>query len=259
MNKEKRENIFLKITGWIIPIIILIFWYIFSKNGVIKSNILPTPNSVVEAFIELFKSGKLLDNILISSERALLGLLIGGSIGFFLGLATGLSKTAKLFLNDSIQMIRNIPILALLPLIILWFGIGEKAKVVMVALSVFFPIYLNTYNGIYTIDHGLIEMGKIYGLKGVGLFKHIIFPGALQSILVGFRHALGTMWLILIAAETVASDAGIGYMAMTARELMQMNVVILSIIIYAFLGKLSDIIASKIEKNVLRWNPAFNN
>lgn len=258
MNKEKRGYIFSKTIGAIIPIMVLVAWYIFSKNGVIKSNILPTPNSVIEAFIELVKNGQLLTNIIVSSKRAFIGLLIGGSIGFFLGLATGLSKTAKLFLNDSIQMIRNIPILALLPLIILWFGIGEKAKIVMVALSVFFPIYLNTYNGMYTIDPGLIEMGKIYGLKRFSLFKHIIFPGAQQSILVGFRHALGTMWLILIAAETVASDAGIGYMAMTARELMQMNVVILSIIIYAFLGKLSDVIANRIEKVVLRWNPAFN-
>ncbi len=259
MNKEKSSYIVSKAIGWIIPIIILIAWYVFSKNGAIKSSILPTPNSVVEAFIELLKNGQLLANVVVSSKRALVGLLIGGGIGFFLGLATGLSKTAKLFLNDSIQMIRNIPILALLPLIILWFGIGEKAKVVMVALAVFFPIYLNTYNGIYTIDPGLIEMGKIYGLKRFSLFKHIIFPGAQQSILVGVRHALGTMWLILIAAETVASDSGIGYMAMTARELMQMNIVILSIIIYAFLGKLSDVIANKIEKVVLRWNPVFNN
>ncbi|EKQ58120.1 MULTISPECIES: ABC transporter permease subunit [unclassified Clostridium] len=258
MEKDKKTHFFSKTVGLIIPIFILAVWYVFSKNGVIKSNILPTPTSVVDAFIESIKSGELIDNIVVSSKRALIGLLIGGGIGFFLGLATGLSKIAKLFLNDSIQMIRNIPILALLPLIILWFGIGERAKIVMVALSVFFPIYLNTYSGIYTIDPGLIEMGKIYGLRGFSLFKHIIFPGALQSILVGLRHALGTMWLILIAAETVASDAGIGYMAMTARELLQMDIVVLSIIIYAVLGKLSDVVANVVERAVLRWNPAFN-
>ena len=155
-------------------------------------------------------------------------------------------------------MIRNIPILALLPLIILWFGIGEEAKIVMVALAVFFPMYLNTYNGIISIDSGLIEMGRIYGLRGFRLFKHIIFPGALQSILVGFRHSLGLMWLILIAAETLASDTGIGYMAMTARELLQMDIVVLSIIIYAILGKLSDVVANVIERIVLKWNPAFS-
>jgi len=258
MDNGKKAYIFSKTLGMIIPILILISWYVFSNNGVIKSNILPTPTSVIEAFIELLKNGQLVDNIIISSKRAFTGLLIGGGIGFFLGLVTGLSKTAKLFLNDTIQMIRNIPILALLPLIILWFGIGEKAKIVMVALSVFFPMYLNTYNGVISIDNGLIEMGKIYGLRGFSLFKHIIFPGALQSILVGFRHALGIMWLILIAAETLASDTGIGYMAMTARELLQMDIVVLSIIIYAILGKLSDVVANVIERVVLKWNPAFN-
>ncbi|WP_315067902.1 ABC transporter permease subunit [uncultured Clostridium sp.] len=257
MDKDKKTYIFSKTLGMIIPILVLISWYIFSNNGVIKSSILPTPGSVVDAFVESVKNGELQKNIIISSQRAFIGLLIGGGIGFFLGLATGLSKIAKLFLNDSIQMIRNIPILALLPLIILWFGIGEEAKVAMVALAVFFPMYLNTYNGIISIDYGLIEMGKIYGLKGFSLFKHIIFPGALQSILVGFRHSLGIMWLILIAAETLASDTGIGYMAMTARELLQMDVVVLSIIIYAILGKLSDFVANVIERIVLRWNPAF--
>ena len=172
MEKDKKTYIFSKTIGMIIPILVLISWYIFSNNGVIKSSILPTPGSVLDAFVESVKNGELQKNIIISSQRAFIGLLIGGGIGFFLGLATGLSKIAKLFLNDSIQMIRNIPILALLPLIILWFGIGEEAKVVMVALAVFFPMYLNTYNGIISIDQGLIEMGKIYGLKGFSLFKH---------------------------------------------------------------------------------------
>ena len=128
MDNGKKAYIFSKTLGMIIPILILISWYVFSNNGVIKSNILPTPTSVIEAFIELLKNGQLVDNIIISSKRAFTGLLIGGGIGFFLGLVTGLSKTAKLFLNDTIQMIRNIPILALLPLIILWFGIGERQK-----------------------------------------------------------------------------------------------------------------------------------
>lgn len=258
MEKDKKMYIFSKILGMIIPMLILIAWYIFSNNGLIKSSILPTPGSVAHAFVESVKNGELQKNITISSKRAFIGLLIGGGIGLFLGLATGLSKIAKLFLNDSIQMIRNIPILALLPLIILWFGIGEEAKVVMIALAVFFPMYLNTYNGIISIDPRLIEMGKIYRLKGFSLFKHIIFPGALQSILVGFRHSLGIMWLILIAAETLASDTGIGYMAMTARELLQMDVVVLSIIIYAILGKLSDFSTNVIEKIVLKWNPVFS-
>jgi len=239
---------------WLLPILLILAWYFSTLNG--KNTLLPSPIKVIHQAIVMIENGQLLQYTFISAKRAVLGFLIGGSIGFALGLLNGLSKTADLSLNTTIQMLRNIPVLALIPLMIIWFGIGEEIKVVMVAFGVFFSIYINTYHGIKSLDKGLLEMGRVYGLKGFPLFVHVIFPGALSSILVGVRLSLGTMWLILIAAETVAADAGIGYMAMTARELMQMDKVVLSIIIYALLGKLSDVIASALERRFLRWRNA---
>ena len=169
----------------------------------------------------------------------------------------GLFRTSEMLIDTSVQMLRNIPHLALIPLVILWFGIGEEAKIFLVALGVLFPIYINTYHGIKSVDSGLIEMGKMYGLNKVSLFFNVIFPGALSSILVGIRFSLGMMWITLIVAETISSTAGIGYMAMNAREFMQMDVIILSILLYAFLGKLSDMIARFLEQRWLKWHPSY--
>ena len=139
-------------------------------------------------------------------------------------------------------MVRNIPHLALIPLVILWFGIDEEAKIFLVALGVFFPIYINTQHGIRTVDPQLVEMGRTYGMSPAVLFRRVIFPGALPSIFVGLRYALGIMWLTLIVAETIAASSGIGYMAMQAREFLLVDVVVLSILIYALLGKLADML-----------------
>jgi len=155
------------------------------------------------------------------------------------------------------QMIRTIPHLALIPLVILWFGIGESAKVFLVALGVMFPVYINTYSGIQNVDRKLVEMGTVYGLSKWKLFANIILPGALSSILVGIRYALGVMWMSLIVAETIGADSGIGFMATSAREFMQMDIVVLTIVLYAILGKLSDVIAKLFERRFLRWNPVF--
>ena len=154
-------------------------------------------------------------------------------------------------------MIRNVPHLALIPLVILWFGIEEEAKLFLVALGVFFPIYANTQHGVRSVDPHLIEMAKSYGMSRLDLFRRVILPGALPSIFVGLRYALGIMWLTLIVAETIAAQSGIGYMAMQAREFMAIDVVVLSILIYALLGKLADVIARALERACLAWHPAF--
>src|ERR1700691_1919700 len=155
------------------------------------------------------------------------------------------------------HMCRNIPHLALIPLVILWFGIDEEAKIFLVALGVFFPIYINTQHGVRTVDPQLIEMGRTYGMSSSALFWRVILPGALPSIFVGLRFALGIMWLTLIVAETISASSGIGYMAMQAREFLLVDVVVLSILIYALLGKLADSIARLLELRCLRWHPSF--
>ena len=172
-------------------------------------------------------------------------------------LATGLFKQAEVALDSTIQMIRNIPALAMIPLVILWFGIEEEAKVFLVALGVFFPVYVNTYHGIRSVDANLIEMARSYGVKGLALYRHVILPGALPSILVGVRFAFGLMWVTLIVAETISAQSGIGYMTMNAREFLQTDVVVVGILLYAALGKLADLLAKSLERVTLRWHPAY--
>jgi sulfonate transport system permease protein len=150
-----------------------------------------------------------------------------------------------------------VPHLAIIPLVILWFGIAEEAKIFLVAIGVLFPIYLNTYHGVRNVDPGLIEMGRVYGLSRLALFTRVILPGAMPSILIGLRYALGIMWLTLIVAETISASSGLGYMTMNAREFLQTDIVLLGIIVYALLGKLADTLTRWLEQYALAWHPNY--
>lgn len=242
-----------RILPWILPACLIILWQLLASTDVMPSSVLSSPIRVLMTAITLTSKGQLLSNMGTSLYRAFFGFLIGGTTGFVLGIMNGYFRRSELLLDSSIQMLRNIPHLSLIPLLIMWFGIGETPKIVLVAVGVLFPMYINTYHGIKNVDKELIEMGKAYGLSGVALFRKIIFPGALSSILVGVRYSLGVMWTTLIVAETIASNSGIGYMAMNAREFMQMDIVILCILIYAALGKISDLIAKFFERRWLVW------
>ncbi len=212
---------------------------------------------MAQAAWNLLKSGELVHDVAISTGRAVAGLAIGGGLGLVLGLLTGTFRTAETLLDTTLQMVRNVPPLALIPLVILWFGIDESAKLFLVAIGVFFPIYLNTYHGIKSVDAGLVEMARSYGLKGWPLYREVILPGALPSILVGLRFSLGLMWVLLIVAETISAQSGIGYMTMNAREFLQTDVVLVGVLLYALLGKLADLVARGLERRFLRWNPAY--
>ena len=242
---------------WLLPVGLFATWYVATKYRFIDPTFLPAPGDVLSGFWSVSQTGEVWNDLGISTARALGGLAIGGSIGFALGVLNGLSPLAAKLLDTTLQMVRNIPILALVPLAILWFGIGESAKLFLIALGVFFPIYLNTYHGIRNVDAKLIEMARSYGLRGPRLVAAVIFPGALPSILVGLRYALGIMWLVLIVAEMVSASSGIGYMTMNARDDMQTNIVVLGILIYALLGKLADLLALGLEWRFLRWHHAY--
>ncbi len=242
---------------WLVPALILLAWQLAAQAGWLSSRILPAPSAVAAAAWSLAVSGELWQHVRISALRALWGLLLGGGLGLALGLLNGSSRTAETLLDTTLQMIRNIPVLALIPLIILWFGIEETAKLVLLSLGVFFPVYLNTFHGIRSVDPALIEMGRSYGLAGWRLYRDVILPGALPSILVGLRFALGLVWVILIVTETISAQSGIGYMTMNAREFLQTDVVLLGILLYALLGKIADTLARGLERRLLRWNPAY--
>lgn len=240
-----------------LPATAIALWQLGSSLGLISDRVLPAPTDVAAAGWRLVLSGELLANAQSSAARAVAGLMIGGSIGFGLGLANGLSRASDRVTDTTLQMVRNIPHLALIPLVILWFGIGEEAKLFLVALGVFFPVYVNTVHGVRGVDGQLVEMARIYGMSRWTLFRKVILPGALPSIFVGLRYALGIMWLTLIVAETISASSGLGYMAMQAREFMLVDVVVLSILIYALLGKLADVLARALERRSLAWHPAF--
>ncbi len=246
-----------RLLPWLLPAALLLFWQGGAALGWISPTVLPSPTQVLSAAWKLTLNGELLQNIEVSALRAASGFLIGGGIGFTLGLANGLSRLSEELTDSTLQMVRNIPHLALVPLVILWFGIDEEAKLFLVALGVFFPIYINTLHGVRSVDAQLIEMGRSYGMSRRDLFSRIVFPGALPSIFVGLRYGLGVMWLTLIVAETIAANSGIGYMAMHAREFMRVDIVVFAILVYALLGKLADSTARLLERLCLSWNPAY--
>jgi sulfonate transport system permease protein len=242
---------------WALPALLVVVWQAAASAGLLSSRVLPAPVDVVAAGWRLGLSGELVHHMAVSTRRALLGLAIGGSIGFAWGVLNGLARPAERLTDSLLQMFRNIPHLAMIPLVILWFGIDEASKLFLVAIGVLFPIYYNTFHGIRTVDGGLIEMGRVMGLSRAALVWHVVLPGALPSILVGLRYALGIMWLTLIVAETIAASSGIGYMAMNAREFLITDVVVLAIVVYAMLGKLADSLARLLEHSALAWHPAF--
>ncbi|TXD57481.1 aliphatic sulfonate ABC transporter permease SsuC [Ralstonia sp. TCR112] len=259
---KQKANTFLRtarqrLAPWIVPLVLLVLWQASAQWGWLSNRILPAPLDVAKSAVALARSGELWTHVAVSTWRALLGFAIGGSLGLALGLLTGTFRTAETLLDTTLQMVRNIPVLALIPLVILWFGIDESAKLFLVSLGVFFPIYLNTYHGIRSVDPALVEMARSYGLSRAQLYREVILPGALPQILVGVRFSLGLMWVTLIVAETVSAQAGIGYMTMNAREFLQTDVVLLGILLYALLGKLADLLSRALERFWLRWHPGY--
>lgn len=242
---------------WLVPVFVVVFWQIAAQTGWLSSRVLPAPLAVAKAFYTLGESGELWRNVSISAWRAFTGFVVGGGLGLIFGLLTGSVKLAETLLDTTFQMIRNIPALALIPLVILWFGIEESAKLFLVSVGVFFPIYINAFHGIRSVDPALIEMGRSYGLNKWQLYWQIILPGAMPSILVGVRFSLGLVWVLLIVSETISAQSGIGYMTMNAREFLQTDVVLVGILLYAILGKLADVFARVLERYWLRWHPGY--
>ncbi len=240
--------------SWVVPLIVVLVWEAASRAGGLSPQVLPAPSRVFGTAIELIQQGKLLSDLAVSLLRAATGFVIGAGIGFSLGTLVGFSRLAEAALDRSIQMIRAIPFLALLPLVIVWFGVDEGGKIFLVALGVSFPIYINTVLGIRQVDPKLIELGRVLGLSTPKLIRRIVLPGALPSILTGVRYSLATAWLALVVAETIATSSGIGFLAMDAREFLRTDVIVLAIVIYALIGVLADSIARLLERRLLAWH-----
>lgn len=243
--------------SWLAPAIAVIVWEILARSGWVPPHVMPAPSKVVMTGVKLTMSGSLLHDLGVSLLRAATGFVIGGGIGFALGTLVGFSRLAEALVDRSVQMVRAIPFLALLPLVIVWFGVGEGAKVFLVSLGVAFPIYINTTLGIRQIDPKLLELAKVQGLGTWQTIRRIILPGALPSVLTGVRYSLATAWLALVVAETIGADSGIGFLAMDAREFLRTDVIVLTITIYALIGVFADSIARMLERRLLAWHPNY--
>ena len=247
----------LLLLSWFAPAMLVIVWELLARAGWLSPQVLPAPSKVVSTAIKLATTGSLLNDLGVSLLRAAAGFAIGGSVGFALGILVGFSRIAEAAIDRSVQMIRAIPFLAVLPLVIVWLGVGEAEKIFLVALGVTFPIYINTTLGIRQIDPKLIELGRIQGLSSFELIRRIVLPGALPSILTGVRYALATAWLALVVAETIGAQSGIGFLAMDAREFLRTDVIVLTIVIYALIGVAADAIARLLERRLLAWHPNY--
>jgi sulfonate transport system permease protein len=235
------------------PLVLLAAWEGGARGGLLDPDKLPPPSAVLEAGWRLSADGTLGGYLLDSVQRAVLGLLIGGLLGLALGAVAGLVRAGDDLVDPTVQMARMLPHLGLVPLLIIWVGIGESLKVTLVALGAFFPIYLNTYAGIRNIDERLVEAARACGLTPIERIWHVVIPGALPSLFLGVRLAFAAGWLSLVVGEQVNGQGGLGFMMMEAREFSQTDIVVLGLVAYALLGLLSDLALRTGERRLLAW------
>jgi len=239
------------------PLVIILAWQAASMVGLISPRTLAAPTTILASAWALTLNGELPYNLLISLGRVVIGLFIGVVIGAVLATVAGLSRVGEDVVDAPMQMLRTLPFLALVPLFILWFGIDETPKIALVALGSTFPIYLTLFAGIRGADPKLVEAGRVFGLDRRGLVRHVIFPAALPSALVGLRYSMGTAWLSLVVGEQINANAGIGYLINDARDFLRTDIIVVGLLVYAILGLGADQLVRLIETRALAWRPSL--
>ncbi|OBK25734.1 ABC transporter permease [Mycobacterium asiaticum] len=241
------------ILRWASPLLSLGIWQLGSAVEVIPESVLPAPSLIADAGLELIHNGQLFDALQVSGLRVIEGLALGGIVGLVLGSAVGLSRWFEATVDPPMQMIRALPHLGLIPLFIVWFGIGELPKVLLVALGVTFPLYLNSFSAIRQVDPKLFETAQVLGFSFWQRFTRIIVPSAAPQVLVGFRQSLAIAWLTLIVAEQVNADKGIGFLINNARDFLRIDIIIFGLTVYALLGIATDALVRLVERRALRY------
>ncbi|MFC4535316.1 ABC transporter permease [Sphaerisporangium dianthi] len=242
---------------WVSPLAAVALWQAASATGLLPERLLASPTTIAVTAADLVTSGTLPEAIAVSLQRVVAGFLLGGAFGVLLALVAGLSRAGENAVDPLMQMLRALPFFGLIPLFILWFGIGETPKVALVALAVSFPLYLNTFAGIRGVDGKLAELARTLKLGRAALIRHIVLPGALPQTLVGLRQSLGVAWLALIVAEQVNADAGLGFMINNAREFLRTDVILVGLLVYSALGLLTDAAVRLMERRALTWRRGF--
>ncbi|WP_234426828.1 ABC transporter permease [Streptomyces niger] len=239
------------------PVGLLVLWQVLSGTGVLHPDILASPGTIARTAGSLVSDGTLPSAMLVSVQRVLVGLVLGGIAGVALALASGLSRLGEDLVDATVQMLRSIPWVGVIPLFIIWLGIGEAPKIALIALGVAFHLYLNVYAGIRGVDAHLVEAGSSLGLGRWGLVRHVVLPGALPGAMTGLRYSLATAWLALVFGESVNADDGIGFLMNQAREFFRTDVIVVCLIVYALLGLFADFLVRTLERFLLQWRPTF--
>ncbi|WP_318204838.1 ABC transporter permease [Streptomyces sp. SCL15-4] len=239
------------------PLLLLALWQLLSATGLLTADVLASPGRIARVGWDLVGDGSLPSAMATSLRRVALGLLFGTVTGTGLALVAGLFRIGEDLVDAPVQMLRTVPFVGLIPLFIIWFGIGEAPKTAIITLGVTFPLYLNVYAGIRGVDAQLVEAGESLGLSRWGLVRHVVLPGALPGALTGLRYSLGIAWLALVFAEQVNADAGIGFLMVQARDFLRTDVIVVCLIVYAFLGLLADFVVRSLERLLLQWRPTF--
>jgi sulfonate transport system permease protein len=260
-NPVKKRGLSIQTTnillGLILPIALLLIWEIAGAMGKLNPILLPRPSEIWRELVSLTASGELAKHLGISAWRALLGFLIGGGLGLAAGLWVGFSYKTERLLDPSLQMLRTLPHLAIAPLFILWFGFGETSKILLIAKGSFFPLYVNTFLGIRSVDNKLFDVGRVLQFSKWQMVSKLIIPASLPNIFLGIRLSVGIAWLGLVVAEMMGSSSGVGYLINDARSFSLTTVVFVGIIVFAVVGKLSDSLVKLLESRLLRWQDSY--
>lgn len=254
---KQRLTIPRSLQGWLLPIALVAVWELVSRLGMVAPNLLPAPTTVLQTILDMARSGELFRHIGITLYRVALGFVMGTLAATVLGALTGYSRTAHAYLDPLLQALRNIPSIAWVPLFILWLGIYESSKIALIAVGVFFPVYLNLMSGIQGVDRKLVEVGQIYRLSQWQLVRRVFFPATLPAYLVGLRNGLGLGWMFVVAAELMGASQGLGYLLVDGQTTGRPAVIIASIVLFALLGKLTDSGLSALSQRRLHWQDSY--
>ena len=241
------------LTGAVLPMLLLVLWEVLARTGALPPNLLPAPSKVLATIVELARTGELGIHVGITLGRVVLGFALGSALATLLGATTGYSRRLFHLLDPLLQGVRNIPSLAWVPLFILWMGIYETSKVVLIAVGVFFPVYLNLMNGIQGVDRKLVEVGRVYRLSGVQLVRRVFLPATLPAYFVGLRSGLGLGWMFVVAAEIMGANKGLGFLLVDGQMTGRPHTILASILLFAVLGQLTDAGLAALSRHLLRW------
>jgi sulfonate transport system permease protein len=240
------------------PVLLVALWQMLSTTGIFDERTVPPPTRVVSAAYQLIVEGSLQEHLVTSLLRVGYGLVFGVALGLVLALVAGLSRVGENFVDANMEVLRAVPNFALVPLLIVWFGISEVPKILLITLAVAVAIYINTFSAIRSVDAGLVEAARSFGAGRPELIYRVIIPGSLPGFLVGLRLALTASWLSLIFAETINAKRGLGRMMTDAREYFQIDVVFVLIALYAILGLISILVVRFLEGRLLTWRRAYD-